>query len=169
MIFDCICDIQLHLLHFTLYSESYLHTYVYIYLDKWILSWWITKSHKWEIDYWVLLELGSYISIGKWCIAPLIWWSLALLFGKIVDVWTPWVDGHVWSESFLSWTPIKALLTPLARDLLAHLRSATYFLSHPKIRKNRLDSLCLAPTVARADDDGGQSFNKECVADEEWI
>ena len=50
---------------------------------------------------------------------------------------TPWVAGHVWSESFPSWTSIKALLTPSARDLLAHLRSATNFLSQPKIwRKN---------------------------------
>ena len=45
------------------------------------------------------------------------------------DVWprTPWVAGHVWSESFLSWTSIKALLTPSARDLLVHLRSAKTF------------------------------------------
>ena len=49
-----------------------------------------------------------------------------MVIGTLWSMWrmtsrTPWVDGHVWSESFPSWKPIKALLTPSARDPLRSL------------------------------------------------
>ncbi len=86
-------------------------------------------------------------------------WSLALCSWSIdvCDVWprTPWVDGHVWSESFLSWKPIKALLTPSARGSQSSLLNrcccwcGQLFLSEPKIWRKNGQSLMRLNAVAQ--------------------
>ena len=111
---------------------------------------WLATSLKYLLDFfWLKKDLG-YLFWVKNLIhcARMPRWRMVI--GTLWSMWrmtsrTPWVDGHVWSESFPSWKPIKALLTPSARDPLRSLPPPRLpgsrlcgqtFLSHPKIWKN---------------------------------